>query len=822
MKCFLSHSSSDKDQYVSIVARNLAPNIEYDELTFEEGMETLEEIMRAMRDSEIFVLFISNASLNSKWVQNEISQAKRLLDSGDLKRFFPIIIEKDITHLDKRIPDWIQRNYIVRPITRPSAAAKRIRERMIEVSWKTHPMLKDRDQIFVGRNQQIDDFEKRMDDLSIGHPIVIVASGLRDIGRKSTIRFSLRKSSTVRETYEPIHIDLVREDNIEGFIVKLNDLGLSDEIDISKLMERTADEKVSICSKLLGEIFALREILLIEDHFCLIRYEREFAPWFLEVVEKLQHRAPGICIASSTKPNKYKYIRDPRFFFMEIPELQKSEREGLFRRYSETLNLELSSDDYEKFSPLLTGFPAQVTYAVSLIETLGVYKAFSKADEIVAFSTHKASIFIKKYEGEDEVLSFLRFISSFEFVSLDFVIAISDAIGRPLEKILDRFVGDSVCEVIGHTGHYFRVNDVIRDAIDRDRTKLTPEYRNALTAYVKKFSSSYESEYYDVSEYYIAVKEALSTGINLPESILIPAHFLKTMKDLYNKRSYREVIALADRVLLKEEYYDDYTSQDIRYYLCQSLARNQDERFTSEVQKIRGPEHDFLFGFYYRLKGQYQKALKRYNSAKAHPRTAQRASREIVLVLTTIEAYEEALSLAKENYERYRSNPFFAQAYFQCLLHTANENSANVELNEILENLRHIKGARATEMFDTLYARFQFKIGNRAKAFEMIDAAISAHDDVPYPLLTKLDMAIHEMNGEVIRSCVKQLEKGSVSAWYKMTILKAKIVLMALDGDGARAERMIEKDMAQMSSGAKERLLRRVRSVATLLRPTYH
>ena len=602
MKCFLSHSSSDKGHYVSIVARNLAPNIEYDELTFEEGMETVEEILRALSHSEIFVLFLSNASLNSKWVQNEITQAKRLLDLGDLKKFFPIIIEKDITHSDKRIPDWIKSNYNLRPITRPSVAAKRIRERMVEVSWKTHPMLKDRDLIFVGRNYQIDEFEKRIDDFSKDKPFIIVASGLRDIGRKSTLLHCLRKSNTVKEAYEPIHIDLVREDYIEGFIVKLNDLGYSDNIDVSRLLEKSSNDKVTICCRLLSDIFALREILLIEDHYCLVRYEREFAPWFLEVVEKLEHRAIGICIASSVKPNKYKHVRDSRFFFMEIPELQKSEREGLFRRYSEALMLELCSDDFNNFSPLLTGFPDQVTYAVSLIESLGSLKAFKKADEIVSFSTHKASIFIKKYEGEDEVLSFLRFISSFEFVSLDFVIAICEAIERPLEKILDRFVGDNVCEVIGHTGQYFRVNEVIRDAIVRDRTKLTPEYRDALTAYVKKFSSSYESEYYDVSEYYIAVKEALSTGINLPESILIPAHFLKTMKELYNKRNYREVIALADRVLLKEEYYDDYTSQDIRYYLCQSLARNQDERFTSEVQKIRGPEHDFLFGFYYRLK----------------------------------------------------------------------------------------------------------------------------------------------------------------------------------------------------------------------------
>ena len=202
--------------------------------------------------------------------------------------------------------------------------------------------------------------------------------------------------------------------------------------------------------------------------------------------------------------------------------------------------------------------------------------------------------------------------------------------------------------------------------------------------------------------------------------------------------------------------------------------------------------------------------MDRYNSAKAYPRTEQRASREIVLVLTIIEAYEEALSLAKENYERYRSNPFLAQAYFQCLLHTSNENRDNDKLKDVLENIRQIKGARASEMYDTLAARFEFKIGNRGRAFEMIDAAISTHKDDPYPLLAKLEMAIHEMDGEIIRSCVKQLEETFTSTWYKMALLKAKVVLTALDGDVHRAERMIEKDMRQISPSAKESLRWRI------------
>lgn len=228
MKCFLSHSSKDKAHYVSILAKQLTPFIEYDEKTFEGGMGNLEEIINALDRSSIFVLLISDHSLNSDWVKKEIFEARERLSNGNLKRFFPIIIDTNINHNDPRIPDWIQDSYNLRPITRPTIAARRIRERLVEASWQSHPMLKKRDQIFVGRNTQIGEMEQRLDDFTKPQPKVIFASGLNEIGRKTTIKYSLRKANFIRDTYEPIRIDLSRDDNIEGFIVKLYDLGISE------------------------------------------------------------------------------------------------------------------------------------------------------------------------------------------------------------------------------------------------------------------------------------------------------------------------------------------------------------------------------------------------------------------------------------------------------------------------------------------------------------------------------------------------------------------------------------------------------------------
>lgn len=813
MKCFLSHSSKDKSRYVAQVAAKLAPNIEYDELTFEEGMGNLEEILSALGRSDIFVLFLSEHSLESEWVRREITEAKMRLETGELKRFFPIVIDRSVSYRDARIPQWISESYNLRPITKPSIAAKRIRERMIEASWKSHPLLKHRDQIFVGRNQHIADFEQRMDDLSREQPLVIFTSGLRDIGRKSFMRNALRKSNIVRDTYEPVRIDLTQEDNLEGLILKLADFGLSDAVDVTNLMTRSQGEKYDICARLISDFFPYKEIILIEDRYCVVRFDRDIAPWFVEVIDRIEHKSLAICIATSAKAAKHKYIRDDRFYFIELPELQKVEREGLFKRFCEHLKVDLSREDYRNFSPLLKGFPEQVTYAATLVSDLGPLHAFDRADEIVSFSSYKASIFLKQYEDDEEILTFLRFLSSFDFVSLDFVLWVAERTNKPLAEFMERFVADSVCESIGTTGQYFRVNEVIRDAIVRDRTRLEGAYLDALTSFVQNFSDNYETEGFDVSEYHIAVKQALATGIDLPESMMIPAHFLQTMKDLYNKRMYREVVALADRVLQNAEYYDEHTRQDILYYLCQSLARQQDPRFTDEVQKITGPEHDFLFGFYYRLRRRFDYALTRYKRAMQQQRTEQRARREIVFVLTATEAYEEGLSLARENHKRYPSNPFLAQAYFQCLLHGSDDPEISDKLQDVLSALQQIGGTRADEMYATLSARYEFQFGDRDTAYELIDKAIHEHENIVYPILTKLDMATHEMNAERISSCLRRMQSGGFETAHHGAVTKGKAILTALEGDKARALRIVEADLRELSESAKEKLVRRIESI---------
>lgn len=143
-KVFLSHSSADKESYVRIVAKKLINNIGeenviLDEITFQQARKTIEEIEKGLNETDLFVLFISETSLESEWVQEEIFKAEDLWNKKRLNQICPIIISEKIAYDNPKIPDWLRENYNLQYVSRPTKAEQIIEQRMIELSFEKHP-----------------------------------------------------------------------------------------------------------------------------------------------------------------------------------------------------------------------------------------------------------------------------------------------------------------------------------------------------------------------------------------------------------------------------------------------------------------------------------------------------------------------------------------------------------------------------------------------------------------------------------------------------------------------------------------------------------
>ncbi len=819
MKAFLSHSSADKKSYVSIVAARLAAeDIVYDEVSFESGEQTLSEIIRGLDESTVFCLFISDKSLDSKWVQGEVDGASVRLTGGSLKYIYPIVIDRSVAHDDPRIPKWLRENYNLRVVPRPVIAARRIQQKLRQASWAKHPKLRERESAFVGRNTQMEAFERRFDDYSQSKPVLSVVGGPPSIGRRTLILNALRKLALVGpdKDFPILHLD--RHASIEDFILRLLDLGASDAsyTDLN-LTERTLDEKVEISVGLLKDLATFKERVIVLDEGCLVTFERTLAPWFAAIVSSVDLSGrPLIFVASrwALNPGSARHL-SPAVFSCSLGELDPSERRRLFARLLAIEEIALSNEDFETLADLLHGFPDEVFFAVDLIARFGVKGALDRANEIVEFNGEKASMLLRPFQENEAALNVIRLLAQSEVFSVEFLCQIFKA--DQLVSIMGDFVSEHVCELIGAEGEFVRLVDSVRDYVKRNDLSLAPELRKAVKTAVEHDIRRGNWDDYDSSRVAFLVKEALASGQNLEPRILIPSHMLRAIKELYYDRgSLRRAVQLADVLLAKERNLDPQLVQDVRYYLCLVLARLRDPRVLEEAQRVHGDEHHFILGYYYRLVGRQRDAMERLTRVVTGAFVGVRAKRELVEVLLQMEQYDEARDLARKNYEENRTNQFHIQAYFRALVLGSNPEQHLVQLKVLCAELEAVGSERARQMAMIGQALISARCVHNDRALDLINDAIAAFPRVIYPVLAKFDIGLSFRNEEAMQDALHRLEAladEGVNLSPK-TLVMCRAYLAALQGDLQTAQSKAAEVAKNFTDEARTRFLEKLTAYA--------
>jgi tetratricopeptide (TPR) repeat protein len=691
-KVFLSHSSKDKENFVSIVAEKFGPDrCFYDEYAFRPGMKTLEEIYKALDKTDIFVLFISNTSLKSPWVKKEITQANLRTIEGKAV-FFPIIIDSGIRYDDKRIPSFLRKNYNLQLITTPEMAYKIILQRLRQIIWLKHPLYDQRQNIFVGRNDLQKKIEERLDNLETSNLISIFAMGMKGTGRRALLINSLVKATIFDKSYRPSEIILDRGESIEDFIVKVNSLGMTKNYDLKYLMHHTMEEKIKMATIITSEVVDHDEILFVEDNSSIISYLNDqlcISDWFVQLLNRLEIKNRlCICLRSSLRITNIPHIIKNIVLPINVPELSPAERSGLLSRYAIIRGLEIDRADLAYFKDFLSGFPEQIFFAVELIKQHGLSRAKNMTRLIVDFNTQKIMDLIEQYEKGSKELEIISFISRFDCISFDLLFKILKE-QEIEENTVNKLIEHSVCEIFGKNGEFVRINDTIKDYFIRQELISNSEYDQALRDQIKIIMDNKNIYELDYSEIFISIRETLISGKTIDDKYLIPSHYIKTASELYHsKKRYTEVINLIDSVLDRQTVnnLDNKVIQELNRYLCLSLARLGEQRFFDVIKTVHGSDHEFLMGFYYRQKGNYAESIKHLMDAVRLRKDFAMAKSELVLAYIGLEDYTSGLSIAKENYDAHKTNPYNIQRYFSCLIRMAHTPETENTLRDLLEN----------------------------------------------------------------------------------------------------------------------------------------
>ena len=799
---FLSHSSKQKG-YVEVIANKFGKfDIVYDAWTFEAGNKTIEEIYRGLDSSGIFVYFISEESLISPWVEKEINKAEEYLKNGKIKRFLPLIIDHSVKHSDDRIPQWIKDEYNLKFISKPTKSYDLIKQGLRLVSWELYPKRKQIDQLFIGRTSQIKQFEERIFNYDIPTPASVIVSGLTSIGRRKFIKHVLVNSNKIRAYYYPPIITLDNRNSIEDLIIKLYGLGYSQQpaTIIANLLTKPISEKINIVSNLISELNGNNDILFILDNFAIVGRDGNIVDWFLPINEVLcKLKGLAICVISQTRTRAKNLIRNNAVFAIEIPELEPYERKALFKSLLDIEDIKLNQEDFKIISDQFSGFPEQIIYTTSLLMHEGKEHVIRNPHEIIEYNTEKVARLVRNFTSNQLALQILKILSESECLSLNVIEDILKEDFNESRDIISQLSNEFIIEYVGNTREFLRLNDSVKDYIQRLGYKLIDKYNNNLQQHVLCTFKDYEIFDRDISDYVISFKEALKQGYQVPQEFLIPSHYVNAMRELYNyERRYKDVAALADRILQNENFLDKRIVKEIRYWYCLSLARRRDKKILEEAQKIDGADRNFLLGFYFRIVGRHEDAIHRFNKVLEEAPNFYRAKRELVQVYINTEQYNEAFSLARENYYMDKNNPYNLQSYFRCLIKLEGHKQKD-ELKSLLQDLKRNPHEKSHEMFMTAQAQYYaFVDNNDFKALEVADDAIATFPKNIYPYLTKLELLRKANNIPELEKTINDIEAKydpESDIFGKLPYLSAKCILYGKSGNKGQALKILNKEI---------------------------
>lgn len=800
-KIFLSHSSKDKP-YVSYIAEHLGKDkCVYDSMCFEAGMKNLDEIFREMGRTSIFVIFISENSLESSWVQKELAIADERLnhDSKRLLQIFPIIIDPTISHNDSRIPNFLKTgfgSYNLKVITSNIVAYRKIKTLQRKHVLENDPMLQKIDNCFYGRDEEISRFKKVFD--SREGIKVLVASGIMGIGRKSYLLQCLKQSELIEKYYTPPVISLNAFASIEDMIVKLSEIGFGSYSLEKVTVLPDMDGKIDALTSVLKNIQDYKEQVVIYDDGCLINRQEELIYWFEKAIASIRNEVT-IIIASKYMVNMHYLKKNPSIFAQSLSALSYLEWSGLMRVYAQNIDMELNLDDRAYFKDILTGYPPQIIYCVDMMKNTSVEEVKKNPRQIIdAFSPKITEMLESVFPEEikEDAYGLLSFASWYGIIPGDLLNIVLE-IKENYKKAFSLFKALTICRYLGINNEYVEVNPVISDYIQRNRYELPVDINNVLQKRLDEFNRNIEVAENTITEDFEDLKYYLRANIiadqEIPERFMYSTLYLSSIYELYNKQKYKQVISLVEKLKEKGAFdrYDSPIQARIQDYYCRSLAREADMKFYDEVEFFSQEndvkninQYNFLRGFMYRNNSEYDKALDRYKRVLEKQPKHRSAMREIVIVYRGLEDYESAYEYAKINYLRESDNLYQIQPYFEILIRKLRQDRTAEEKQYIDEMLQTIKRINATKPSTTYYEILgqyaAYEENDRSRALAVLNEGLRKFPESSYIIKAIFDCCeiTHDMQGmekalEMMKPLIKENKAAKVAYHFRQALYYA-------------------------------------------------
>lgn len=731
MKIFLSHSSTDKD-IVRKVYDELGPGIcHYDVATFNPSGYLPEEIHSALAESTHFVLFASEKSLSSEWVNGELKIA--FINWVRTKTRSAMVF---LLRGGKRpdVPDWLQ-NYVITEHPSPAHIAYRILSEYDkeEASESTSPP--------PYRTDELKRIEKEFLVDAARMPACLMVCGVDGMGRKELVNeFFSRQFRHVCRRKIHIHADNFDSDvdlykSLKGIFSLTTARDLSEQI--SSYSAKLLVDRVYELAELITQVCGGAQTIIFDAGDSVFNDSGDFNQWIEHLILKLPSRSyPLLCIVSSRKPSYVGLSLSNKLVVANLEPLPDGDSSLIFHWWTNRLSIEISPSVSAEILDQVSGNPALIKNAAHLLKGLQDRTDIHAIKRYVLADLEKSSARVAKDIAKDDLSKLLlAFVADCGQISqADLSATISQACDNTVDDIATCHKKLLSFGLLQTDSVSTRVPNFIR------RHCQSLGRISSIEASLKKcwelLAESIENVSFDDETSTTLLNEAcilkLKQGVNSItgiDSLVLPSQCLKIAKQMYDRRDYDHAHSLSARAFMSRlALTDDGAIEALRYSGMSAARMNRSDLLAqalSNFDEYSGNQRarrisEFVRGFDFRLAGRFDEALSHMQKAvNTKGPNDVHVIRELASLYLSTNQSDKAKKFIVSAKHRARSNSFISELQIRIELsfgkgYVVHNSYSILELISELQSLDTQRGLRCLVEYllvrgDVAEARTEFE-----------------------------------------------------------------------------------------------------------------
>lgn len=816
MKAFLSHTHFDKDFVAAVFQELTSAKAVFDAANFEKNADLVTEIRAGLYGCDLYILFLSKASLKSGWVRNEIDISAEMKAKGLPIKF--LVFQLDETHWSE-LPDWLRR-YVVSCPPSPLHVAARIKDEF-------HKNVFDEEGCY-GRSDVVKNITSQILDRETA-PSFLFLTGPTGIGRKTVAREIYR---TLYRGVANQFIEVQYEEYFDVVSLYRKLLNYSANWQARAFAEESARFSALHENGRLVELVRLIQTITVEYNQVLII---DLGAYALDVTEKLSEwltslmdvlpgsHYPYIVFISNRAVDGFGYENGQ---FHSIDPLDEKDSEYLFKVLINKYKIDLPSrEEKENIQRSVIGHPGLIATVVNYLRTNPRYKPNRTHNNVVALVRAEVEKMLRDFLSLDHQLRpVVALFGEAHVISYNELLEI-DKVWPNFSATAERLIDAGFLH--GVDGFYQLSSYLRRYAqnLAENGGQLIAEARKVL------FSSTGdidENTFIPVNLLDSRIVEHLVTGTPIPgylSNLVMPIQQLKAARRRYDKQDYKRSLSLAIEAYEQSAKLSSDGVLEAWRLIGLSAVRERNEEmfdfFLEEYSKIspsqkRDGLYSFAQGFKSRSDGDLRGALKFFKKVEKSGFSDAHVHREIAYIYSFDGQYEDAIKQSKKALRLSPLSPYVLDVQVWALLRSYRETrnlALPEEIDACLDRLRESDLRENTNFF-------LIREKMREITVEQSDGALSAAFDGRKDLAIHVKISLLEILSEKGRNSGYDTLSEEISRFLKtaknpladIEFARVQIVHLSFIGKKDDAMTLLNRFRKKFTEHSEEKLLKLINS----------